>query len=33
VFLVKTPSGQYARVLITLTPGALGPTLTWRTFK
>lgn len=33
VFLVKTPGGHYARALITLTPGTLGPTLTWRTFK
>ena len=35
VFLVKTTTGQYAKVLITLTPSALAspPTLTWKTYK
>lgn len=33
VFLVKTPSGHFAKVLITLTPGNPNPTLTWQTYK
>lgn len=34
VFLVKTPGGHFAKVRITLmTPGALVPTLTWKTYK
>ncbi len=33
VFLVKTPGGHLARVLITLTPGNANPTLTWETYQ
>ncbi len=33
VFLVRTATGQYAKVLITLTPGTPSLTLTWKTYK
>lgn len=33
VFLVKTPGGHLAKVLITLTPGNPSPTLTWQTYQ
>jgi len=33
VFLVKTAGGHYAKVLVSIIPGSLGPALRWQTYS